>query len=57
MHAATKKPSIGEGGRFTTTLQEHLKKGGLSTFKPTHIHFSKNLNYEHPIEFPQLKHL
>jgi hypothetical protein len=41
MHAATKKPSTGEGGRFTTTLQKHLKKVGLARFKPAHINFSK----------------
>jgi hypothetical protein len=36
-----KKPSIDEGGHFTTTLQEHLKKVGLARFTPTHIHLSK----------------
>ncbi len=45
MHAATKKPSVGEGGRFTTTLQEHRKKGGLSTFQTGSYSLFKELNF------------
>jgi hypothetical protein len=43
IHAATKKPSIDEGGRCTTTLQEHLKKGGLSTFQTDSYSLIKDL--------------
>jgi len=38
-----KKPSICEGGRFTTTLQKHLEKGGLSTFQTGSYSLFKDL--------------